>query len=294
MSHYYRTAQLNIVSDVELPSLPSISPESKIDVRIERADFQLSEPSESAVNLTRLGIQPNFALIKNGHFFDWIEHGKYQILDGNLINYDGKASSSAYLEHFIINEVFASIFFQRGAYLLHGAAALNPDGTATVVFGEPGAGKSTTLGMLVKSGAKVLSDEIVVIQFIEGKPFLYPFVPLLRLWGNSAQYLGYEQTNSEKKYEFPVHPLEEAFPLKNAISLKQGDHFEVRNGADHTFHLDLFGNFPLPRTVLTPVEQMRRFQASADLIRLCKCYKVQRNSSSFEPMDEWINELLKL
>jgi hypothetical protein len=293
LSHYYRTAQLNIVSDVELPSLPSIPPESKIDVRIEKADFDSSEPVEWAQNLTRLGIQPHFALLKNGHYFDWIEHGKYQILEGNLINYDAKAGSSAHLEHFIINEVFASIFFQRGAYLLHGSAALNPDGTATVVFGEPGAGKSTTLGMLVKYGAKVLSDEIVVIQFIEGKPFLYPFVPLLRLWGESARYLGYEQSNPETKYEFPVHPLEEAFPLKNAISLKPGDQFEVKNGADHSFHLDLFGNFPLPRTVLTPVEQMRRFQTSADLIRLCKCYKVQRNSSSFEPMDEWINELLR-
>lgn len=261
------------------------------DVCIRQGTLDLGQDREPVPNLSRLGIQPDYMQVEEGFQLDWKEQGLYQIRGGKEILYDATAANSPHLQHFLINEILAGIHFQRGRYLLHGSAALLPNGTAVVIFGEPGAGKSTTLGILVKQGAQVLTDEIVVLEFRPEGVYLLPFVPILRLWGRSAAFLGYTGQVEERKYEIPVTPQEGAVPLKAAFSVKRADEFEVVKLADHSFHLDLFGNFPLPRPVLTPAEQMRRFQQSAEIIQCCDTYRIKRTDTSFEEVSEWMKSL---
>lgn len=291
MKYYYQTASFSIASDVILDQLPACPPVSEADIKIYQGLPLEGKERETASNLYRMEVNPDYLLVEEGFQLDWKEHGLYQIRQGKEIVYDARAAKSPHFQHFLINEVMAGIFFQRGMFLLHGAAALLPNGTAAVLFGEPGAGKSTTLGMLVKHGAKVLSDEIVVLDFRPERIYIRPFVPLLRLWGRSAAYLGYGGEDETRKYEIPVRALDEPVKLSAAFSLRRSNEFGIRPLADHSFHLDLFGNFPLPRPVLNPAEQMRRFQQAAEIIQCCTTYQINRTEDSFKEVEDWMAEL---
>ncbi|MDT4844567.1 hypothetical protein FQZ97_785330 [compost metagenome] len=243
-------------------------------------------------NMTRLDLHPGVSTHAEGFSLDWKDHGRFRVESGKHIFYNEKAAGSGFFEHFLVNEVMAGIFFQRGYFLLHGSAALLPDGTAAVFFGEPGAGKSTTLGFFVKHGCRVLTDEIVIIHFREGLPYIQPFIPILRLWDSAARRLGYTENKEKKKYEIEVEYSDSPVPLKAAFSLRKNDHFHIGQGLTHREHLDLFGNFPLPKDLLSPKEQAKRFQQSADIIRACGVFQVSRTDHSFDAIDQWVSRFL--
>lgn len=242
--------------------------------------------------MIRLDLHPRIETDGNGFCLDWKQHGRFRTENGTRIFYNEKAAGSVFFEHFLINEVMAGIFFQRGYFLLHGSAALLPEGGAAIFSGEPGAGKSTTLGFFVKHGCRVLTDEIVLIHFKEGVPYVQPFIPMLRLWDSAARQLGYTEEKERKKYEIPVEYTDRSVPLNAVFSLRKDDHFAVSSALTHREHLDLFGNFPLPQNLLTPSEQAKRFRQAADIIRTCRVFQVVRNDHSFDSMDRWVSDFL--
>jgi len=292
LARYYRTGGLVFKSDIALTSLPVAPEQPEADVNILIGEIPGAASPQEVENLTRLDLHPGVETDGAGFCLDWKQHGRFRAENGNRICYDEKAAASAYFEHFLINEVMAGIFFQRGYFLLHGSAALLPDGTAAIFFGEPGAGKSTTLGFFVKYGCRVLTDEIVLIHFREGVPYVQPFIPLLRLWDSAAGHLGYTEDKTRKKYEIPVEYTDQPVPLKAAFSLRKEDHFSITPSLTHREHLDLFGNFPLPHHLLTPEEQARRFRQAADISRVCRLFRTSRTDHSFEAMDQWVREFL--
>lgn len=297
MEFYYRVGGLVFRSDRELGSLRPIHPEPH-DAEILCRPLEAPDGMVQVENLVRLHLHPGFAADADGFYLDWHEHGLYRVAQGRFIFYDEPAARSAFFEHFIINEVMAGIFFQRGYFLLHGSAVLLPDGTGVVCFGEPGAGKSTTLGMFVKHGGKVLTDEVVAISFDNGgRPLVWPFVPVLRLWNNAAVRLGYiREEDSRKKHEIDVqegfagHPV----PLKAVFFIKKSDvaTLEVLPSATHAEHLALISNFSLPPQVLTPELEIKRFTDAVAIIHACEVYRVTRNDASFEDMEAFVKTML--
>ena len=292
MAHYYTTAGLVFRSDLPLTSLSPVLPDAEHDVSISLRALPAPARMTEEKNMTRLHLHPGISTDSDGFCLDWKHHGRFRVENGKRIFYNETAAASAYFEHFLVNEVMAGIFFQRGCFLLHASAALLPDGTAAVFFGEPGAGKSTTLGFFVKHGCGVLTDEIVVIGFRQGVPYIQPFIPILRLWDSAARHLGYTQNNEKRKYEIPVDYTAGAVPLKAAFSLRKSERFEVRPGLTHREHLDLFGNFPLPNALLSAEEQAKRFTQAADIIRACTVFQVERTAHSFEALDQWVSRFL--
>ncbi len=292
LSHYYTCGGLLFESDALLPSLPDATGAKHPDVRISRGPVPPPTDARDDENLFRLHLNPGVSTDGEGFCLDWKQYGRFRVQQGNHILYNEEAGASDTFEHFLVNEVMAGIFFQRGYFLLHGSAALLPDGTAAVFFGEPGAGKSTTLGFFVKHGGRVLTDEIVIVDFREGRPYILPFIPLLRLWGASAGYLGYSRNDISRKYEIPVTYTDEAIPLSAVFSLKKGASFSVTPSMTHREHLDLFGNFPLPNALLTPEEQVRRFRQAADTVKACGVFQATRTDDSFAEMDRWVSDFL--
>lgn len=262
------------------------------DVRISPGPLPESGTMQEVENMIRMDLHPGVETDSDGFSLDWKQHGRFRTENGTRIFYNEKASGSVFFEHFLINEVMAGIFFQRGYFLLHGSAALLPDGTAAIFFGEPGTGKSTTLGFFVKHGCRVLTDEIVLICFREGVPCVQPFIPVLRLWDSAARHLGYTENKEKRKYEIPVEYTDQPVPLKAAFSLRKDTHFNIHPGLTHREHLDLFGNFPLPQELLTPEQQVRRFREAADIIRACRVFQVSRSDDSFDAMNSWVSGFL--
>lgn len=290
MYFYYRAAGLVFESDCKFGSLAETDGRNA-DVEIRHRDFLPPEDSVVVENLTRLSISPKISMDDAGFTLDWLIHGAYRIEEGKRIFYNSQARSSAQFEHLMVNEVIASVFFQRNFFLLHASAAMLPDGRSVITFGEPGAGKSTTLGMFVKYGAEVLTDEVAAIDFdTRGKPRIWPFVPILRLWDGAARRLGYVEDDRRNKYEFPQAVANDGRPceVRAFISLRKSEVFEVCKTTGVRALLDLNGNFTLPPQVMSPSEEIKRFKQITRLLETCDLYQVKRGEDSFDDMEAFV------
>jgi hypothetical protein len=297
MTRYYSIANLIFRSDVALEAVPEIDAEDNFDVEICRNDFKIPEGLEEVEKLSRLGINPRVLSTETEFYIDWKQNGCFKIENGKRISYNSLAATSAHFEHFLVNEVIAAIFFQRGYFLLHGSAARLPNGNAAVFFGEPGAGKSTTLGFFIKAGCQILTDEVVVIGFDEREqPFVVPFLPILRLWENSARRLGFVDEKTKYKYEIDLveNFTSEVIPLQHIFSLNKAEQeeFSVKESKNMATHLALIANFSLPEQLLNPAASIRRFTDAALILEKCDFYEVKRNSESFESMYTFVGKFI--
>jgi hypothetical protein len=299
--HYF-VGNLVIRSDIPLHSTPEIEVSDVFDVLLRGIDFTIPSILEKVPKLSRLGNNPSVSSIDDEFWIDWGEHGCFKISKGNVIEYSTLAASSPHFEHFLVNEVMATIFFQRGFFLLHGSAARLPNGRAAIFYGEPGAGKSTTLGFFIKNGAQILTDEVVVVGFDEdNRPFVVPFLPILRLWEHSAKQLGFIDDKTEYKYEIELKKnfstgaveLQYVFSLQNLEQVE----FSVTANKKAKAHLSLIANFTLPDLLLNSKASQERFTDAALILDACDFYEIKRNCGSFGEMstfvDKFINETLK-
>jgi hypothetical protein len=86
------------------------------------------------------------------------------------------------LRHLLIDQVLPLALSRRGRFMLH-ASAVHIPGVGTVAFaGETGRGKSTLAAALAARGGRLLTDDCLAIDFIEGEPYAVPGYPGLRLW----------------------------------------------------------------------------------------------------------------
>ena len=134
---------------------------------------------------------------------------------------------------FILATVMAAILLQRRLLPLHASAILAND-ELILLCGDAGAGKSTTLAGLMKSGYTIFSDDIIVLQqhpdnnIVNGTASY----PMIKLWENSLQTLDHHLFQDRS---FPVRPglnkygifFHEIFnrlqyPLKKILLLKIG------------------------------------------------------------------------
>jgi hypothetical protein len=98
----------------------------------------------------------------------------------------------------LLGPVMGAIHAQRGRLSLHGGAVLRLDGSAVVLAGSSGVGKSTLAMGLGLRGYPVLSDDVsVVCNESHGKgAAIYPGLRRVKLWPDSAETLGLRQWKS--------------------------------------------------------------------------------------------------
>ena len=74
----------------------------------------------------------------------------------------------------VLIPLFREIFARQGGALVHGAAVGLPNGRAALLLADSGGGKTTTALALLRSGCKLLADDLAVLDAAAGRP---------RLWG---------------------------------------------------------------------------------------------------------------
>jgi hypothetical protein len=84
--------------------------------------------------------------------------------------------------------VFGFVLGLRGVCCLH-ASVVVVDGWAVALLGSAGAGKSTTAAAFARQGYPVLSDDVAALLVRQGRFFVQPAYPHLRLWPNSVATL---------------------------------------------------------------------------------------------------------
>ncbi|MBI2566921.1 MAG: hypothetical protein HYV63_07825 [Candidatus Schekmanbacteria bacterium] len=115
-------------------------------------------------------------------------YGRFLAANGCEIVIDAEAGSDpGTLHRFLLYSCMPAIMAQRGCLVLHANAARTASG-AVVVAGESGAGKSTWLATAVRSGARLIADDVSVIRSDDnGELVVLPAYPQYRLCADAAE-----------------------------------------------------------------------------------------------------------
>ncbi|MGB8600668.1 MAG: hypothetical protein WCD42_00560 [Rhizomicrobium sp.] len=119
------------------------------------------------------------------------------------------AVDAADIRVFLFSTVFAILCFRRGLTPLH-ASVVRIGDRAVAFSGISGAGKSTLAACFHQRGYSVLSDDVAVIDWVDGNPVVRPVVSRLKLWRDMMDRLGIAPGDKERarsqleKYHIPL------------------------------------------------------------------------------------------
>jgi hypothetical protein len=103
------------------------------------------------------------------------------------------------IRHLLLDQVVPRILGQRGRLVLHAAAVVIPEGQAIAFLGASGRGKSTLASSFHQSGARLITDDCLLLEESEEHFIAIPNYFGLRLFDDSATALFGDQQIS-----FPV------------------------------------------------------------------------------------------
>lgn len=122
------------------------------------------------------------------------------------------------LRTFLLGSCLAALCFQRGVVPLH-ASGVEIGGGAVLMAGDSGLGKSSLAAALMQQGARLLSDDLCVLDLREPEgPLIRPAFPRLRLCDDTARALGIRGAEAvpgrgpQDKHHIPVSA--EAFTVQ--------------------------------------------------------------------------------
>jgi len=214
--------------------------------------------------------------------------GVFQINEGKTIivsPYEGVDEDIIRL--YILGTCMGVVLLQRSVFPLHGSAIASNDKVYAII-GESGAGKSTLTTALLKEGFTLLSDDIVplVIDNNMNKPIVYPSYPQQKLWQNSLDSFGMENTSLRPIFgratKFCVSVRDnycsEPLPLAGIFELSTTDvagaSFNPINKLESLpmLYQHTFRQFLLPRMGLVDWH----FKFSASLSQMIPMYRIKR------------------
>jgi hypothetical protein len=228
----------------------------------------------------RRGIRAYFG----GHSDDFIIHwsglATFRATHGKL-HTEAFTTDPDLLRLFADSEARAAVDFQEGGFVLH-ASAVCVNGEAVIFAGTPGAGKSTTTAAFVQAGYAPLADDIVTVIFDNGKPFVKPTEPQIKIWQATADGLGFAAETlkpciegHDKYYhtftgKYPAKPV----PLRAVYLLHRSNRFVAQESlkAIQT-PIELIKHFPLPHQLLVGQVLQKHF---ADCLKIAQSVPIIR------------------
>jgi hypothetical protein len=134
--------------------------------------------------------------------------------DREIVWYPGPLPTEAAVRADVLGRVMALAAHADGHLTLH-ASAVSVAGRAVAVVGPKHAGKSTLALALVRKGARLLTDDTLVVRLEGGAAWAAPGVQRVRVWEDSARALGlFVSSRGETKPMATLAPNErETAPL---------------------------------------------------------------------------------
>jgi len=106
-----------------------------------------------------------------------------------IVWYPGPLATEAAVRADVLGRVMALAAHADGHFTLH-ASAVAVAGRAIALVGPKHAGKSTLALALVRNGARLLTDDTLVVRLRSGVAWAAPGVQRIRLWEDTARALG--------------------------------------------------------------------------------------------------------
>lgn len=181
--HSFRAYGLSFSSDIRFPHVPDAPLTGEADVRIRLGEVfgPLYTPPASIV----VDSSSERLLIRGARSATILVSGGDSITVEPLPGGD-----PGVVRQLLLGWALGGIFHQRGLLPLHASALC--DGHGCYVFcAESGTGKSTLAAAFLGRGFSYLDDNVALVRFRLGTPFVVPGAPELRLWDDALPGLAF-------------------------------------------------------------------------------------------------------
>lgn len=181
--YYYKIYDLIIESDMDFMQLVEVE-EQQPDVRVIEGEMPQSIYDAEA-NGTQYIIDSKFSWLCNRTCYFTVENG-------TTITYKFRPGmNEQYLRTYILGFGMAMLAFERGQLAMH-CSVVSKDGSAVLICGEPGAGKSTVTAELLEKGYSFMADDMAFVETIDGVSYVKPAFPYQKLCRDAAIEKGYD------------------------------------------------------------------------------------------------------
>jgi hypothetical protein len=118
------------------------------------------------------------------------EVGSFLIEDGERVVVDAEPGAGAiHVEAWLHGTVAAVVAGQQGRFALH-ATVVELDGARIGLSGRRGAGKSTNALAAVQAGARLVADDVAVLEVVGERVEVAPYGRRVHVWPDTAERLG--------------------------------------------------------------------------------------------------------
>lgn len=184
--YIYRAYGLSFSSEIRFPQWPDVSDAGEADVYIRQGViFGKDYVPPSSVQIET---SPGNVLLRGSQSATILVSG------GNAITVEQlPGGNPSVIRQILLGWALAGIFLQRGMLPLHGSALCSGD-NCFVICAASGAGKSTLTAAFLNAGYTYLDDNVALIEYQEGTPFVAPGIPEIRLWEDTMETIAFEHT----------------------------------------------------------------------------------------------------
>jgi hypothetical protein len=181
--HHYRMYGLVVAAERELAA-PQTSDIPDITI-VEHASRRPSATPASARGYSYSMLADGSIHVSWSDLFDFVVHPAGARIDV----YTGTTAHPDTAYTYLISQVISVALLQRGIESLH-ASAVELDGKAYFLIGESGFGKSTLTAALLRRGARVITDDLLVLERRGDVFFAVPGATRIKLNPQTAASLG--------------------------------------------------------------------------------------------------------
>ena len=153
--------------------------------------------------------------------------------DGHSVQgWPAPGATSPTVEHLYLNQVLPLALSRQGELVLHGSA-VDIGGQGVAFLGESGRGKSTLAASFATEGTRFLTDDGLLLKWVDGSCMIVPSHPSIRLWVDSRAALVSERVSVAPAVTFTAKArifagpgvafCTEDRPLQHVYFLGEGD-----------------------------------------------------------------------
>jgi len=169
----YKLYGLTLASEFELPLPPTVDNDTVHVTLSLSADIETMLSDSYLLNAYQ--IDQNQNVLFTGPF------GHFLVKSGQTLQLKLHSDKQLSLAiQYILGSGMAIILYQRETLVIHSSAVCK-NGEATLIVGKSGLGKSTTAAILQTAGYQLLSDDLSVITFKDGQPWVNPGHPTQKI-----------------------------------------------------------------------------------------------------------------
>ena len=177
-----------LASPLEFPELPRTTRAPSWTIQVASGSYVASNAKPLGVDRVYGDVQVKAWRTDDGHLLSYDDTGQFHVRNGGDITWYPTSGRDVHIDEAargdVLGRVLSLAMHQQDVLTLHaGAVAINGNGVAFLA--PKGHGKSSLTAMLVRQGAKLLSDDTVPVS-CRPPVTLLPGIPQLRLFRDAA------------------------------------------------------------------------------------------------------------